>query len=71
MRNVLNILLPLAAAGVLAALALFNRPAAVLSAPPLEVRLPKESAKKPTTRPAGDIRRPPPTVRAPRAIVAR
>jgi hypothetical protein len=60
MRKLLNVVLPLSAAAILASLAAFNRPETVLSAPPADV-LPSgrtNAAEKPTTRPAGAVRRP-------------
>ena len=60
MRKLLNVVLPLSAAAILAGLAAFNRPETVLSAPPADV-LPAgrtDAAEKPTTRPAGAVRHP-------------
>jgi chromosome segregation ATPase len=59
MRKLLNVVLPLSAAAILAGLAAFNRPETVLSATQAEF-LPggrTEAAEKPTTRPAGAVPR--------------
>jgi hypothetical protein len=59
MRKLLNVVLPLSAAAILAGLAAFNRPETVLSAPPAGV-VPAgrtDAADKPTTRPAGAVQR--------------
>jgi len=55
MRKLLNVVLPLSAAAILAGLAAFNRPETVLSAPPAEVLAAGRtgSAEKPATRPSG------------------
>jgi hypothetical protein len=59
MRKLLNVVMPLSAAAILAGLAAFNRPETVLSAPPAggvpAGRI--DAADKPTTRPTGAVQR--------------
>ncbi len=62
MRKILNVVVPLSAAAILAVVAALNRPETVLSAPPspaAAVRPPgRPDAGKPTTRPSGAAQRP-------------